>query len=69
MIIAVTGHRPDKLWGYDLKYHKYKECGKELKEKESCDCEESRKRWGYITSNLINLIKSIFAHVEIILLL
>lgn len=25
MIIAVTGHRPDKLWGYDLKYHKYKE--------------------------------------------
>ncbi len=23
MIIAVTGHRPDKLWGYDLKHPKY----------------------------------------------
>jgi hypothetical protein len=25
MIIAVTGHRPNKLWGYDLKNTKYKE--------------------------------------------
>lgn len=24
MIVAVTGHRPDKLWGYDLKHPKYK---------------------------------------------
>lgn len=23
--IAVTGHRPDKLWGYDLNHPKYKE--------------------------------------------
>lgn len=25
MIIAVTGHRPNKLWGYDLFHPKYKE--------------------------------------------
>ena len=25
MIIAVTGHRPDRLWGYNLSHSKYKE--------------------------------------------
>ena len=32
MIIAVTGHRPNKLWGYDLKHPKYKELSDLIKQ-------------------------------------
>lgn len=30
MIVAVTGHRPGKLWGYDYNHPKYKELGNVL---------------------------------------
>lgn len=32
MIIAVTGHRPNKLWGYDYWTPKYIELGKQLRQ-------------------------------------